>query len=161
MKPIVMQFVESKDLGGKLIEWFDHGRFAHVDTVMPDGTLLGARSEVIDGVPAGVQFRPANYLPDSLYKFRVELPCIDVISDKYYDFVISQIGKEYDWEAIAGFVTGRNWMDPSKWFCSELNAAGLVECGYLNPLSAPANKIAPDDLLLVLSGVLELDLRPV
>lgn len=161
MKPIIFQFSGSKDLGGKIIEWFDHGRFAHVDTVMPDGSLLGARSEVVDGVPAGVQIRPASYLPADTETFRVEIPALDVISEAYYEFVLAQVGKEYDWEAIAGFVSGRNWQDPSKWFCSELNAAGLVECGYLNPLSAPANKVAPDDLLLVLSAFIPMQLAPI
>jgi uncharacterized protein YycO len=151
MGAIVMQFAGSSSLTSQLIQWFDHGQFAHVDTVMPDGTLLGARNDVMDGYPAGVQIRGANYQQGYTLK-RVSLPCSDVQQNAYYDFVLAQVGKPYDTKAIAAFAVGRDWRTPDAWFCSELCAAGLEESEVVMPLSAPVNKIAPDDLLLVLSA---------
>jgi uncharacterized protein YycO len=152
MGSIVMQFAGSASLTSRLIEWFDHGEYAHVDTVLPDGTLLGARNDVMAGYPAGVQIRGADYQQGYALR-RVALPCTDDQQKAYYDFVMAQVGKPYDSKAIAAFAVGRNWRSPDAWFCSELNAAGLEESGVVPPLSAPCNKIAPDDLLLVLSAL--------
>jgi hypothetical protein len=152
MGAIVMQFAGSDSLTSRLIQWYDHGEFAHVDTVLPDGALLGARNDVMDGYPAGVQIRGADYQQGYTLK-RVTLPCTDAQEKAYYDFVMAQVGKQYDSTAIAAFAVGRDWRAPDSWFCSELNAAGLEESGVVPPLSAPVNKVAPDDLLLVLSAL--------
>jgi uncharacterized protein YycO len=160
MGRINLQFAESTSIGGRIIEWYDHGRFAHVDVVYPNGDLIGARDDVVAGIPSGVQVRPSTYLGDSKV-FKVEIITSDNLAGKFYDFISAQIGKPYDESAIAGFVAGRNWYRTGEWFCSELVAAGLVSSGYLLPLSAPANKIAPDDLLLVLSGLTEVQLPPI
>lgn len=152
MGAIVLQFVgDNHSFGSLLIEWFDHGQFSHVDSVLPDGSLLGARSDVILGVPAGVQIRPASYVGGEVTKL-VSIPCPDPVADAYYAFIHSQIGKPYDKTAIAAFVFGRNWMESDSWFCSELCAAALVAAGFVHTLAAPCNKIAPDDLLLIVSA---------
>lgn len=155
MGAIVLQFASNASLGSRLIEWYDHGKYSHVDTVMSDGMLLGARDDVVGAAPAGVQIRPADYVRGYAL-LRVTLPCPDAIANAYYDFVHEQLGKSYDETAIKAFVTGRNWAEDDSWFCSELCAAGLEKSGYLHMLSAPVNKIAPDDLLLVLSALVAL-----
>jgi hypothetical protein len=152
MGAITLQFVGNDSLGSKLIEWYDHGQYSHVDTVLPDGSLLGARNDVIGSIPAGVQIRPAGYVLGDRMK-RVVLPCSDAKEQNYYDFVRAQIGKPYDQKAIAAFFTGRDWRNEDQWFCSELAAAGLEDAAVFCPLSAPVNKIAPDDLLLVISAM--------
>jgi uncharacterized protein YycO len=152
MGAITLQFVGNDSLGSRLIEWYDHGQYSHVDTVLPDGSLLGARDDVIGSIPAGVQIRPAGYVIGDRMK-RVTVPCSDAREQNYYDFVEAQIGKPYDEKAIAAFFTGRDWRDESAWFCSELVAAGLEAAAVFFPLSAPCNKIAPDDLLLILSAM--------
>lgn len=161
MGTISLQFASSTSLGGRIIEWYDHGRFAHVDSILPDGSLLGARDDVCSGIPSGVQIRPGNYLGFATTTFRVDLSCTDDQSVAYYTFISQQMGKPYDEQGILGFVTGRNWYKEGSWFCSELVAAGLVCCGYLRPLVAPANKMAPDDLLLVLSALQQIFLPPI
>jgi len=161
MGTIVLQFCSATSLGSRVIEWYDHGRFSHVDSVLPDGNLLGSRDDVTGGKPAGVQIRPADYLSVTDNTFRISLQTSDQIQKDYYEFITNQIGKEYDEEGIMGFVAGRNWRKPDTWFCSELVAAGLEAAGFLLPLVAPANKIAPDDLLLVLSDVVIVILPPI
>jgi uncharacterized protein YycO len=154
MSEIVMQFAGSSSLTSRLIQWFGHGKFAHVDTVMPDGTLLGARNDVMAGYPAGVQIRGANYQQGYVTK-KVAIPCTDVQQKAYYDFVLDQVGKPYDNKAIIAFATGTDWSDRNAWFCSELNTAALQACGWLKQLADPPNKIDPDSLLLVLSAFVD------
>ena len=147
---ITLQFSRGTDISSDLIAWYEHGGWSHVDTVLPDG-LLGARSDAIGGKPAGVQVRPKDYLGDEK-TLVVELPCSSEMAGKYEDFLRAQIGKPYDVEGIAGFISGRNWSDPAAWFCSELVAAGLEACGYFEyPLAVTTHKITPADLLLILS----------
>jgi hypothetical protein len=152
MGTIVMQFVGNDSFGSRLIEWFDHGKYSHVDSVLPDGTLLGARNDVIEGIPSGVQIRPASYVAGDRI-LRVTIPCTANQEEVYYDFVRTQIGKPYDETAIAAFAVGRDWRAPDSWFCSELCAAATEESGLVPPMIAPVNKIAPDDLLLVISAL--------
>lgn len=154
MTQIVMQFAGSKSLTSRLIQWFGHGQFAHVDTVMPDGTLLGARNDVMAGFPAGVQIRAADYQKGYTTK-KVAIPCTQAQQDAYYAFVLNQVGKPYDNKAIVAFAAGTNWNDRNAWFCSELNTAALQQCGWLKTLSEPPQKITPDDLLLILSAFID------
>ena len=157
---ISLQFVQGSDFSAKAIEWFGHGaEFSHVDTVWPDGRLFGARSDRVGGAEPGVQFRRADYVQTDRV-LRVDLPCSDDITGKYYRFLKAQEFKPYDMEGIAAFIAGRNWDDPDSWFCSELVAAGLEESGYFqNHLASSSNKITPPDLVLILSALVPIDLK--
>ena len=157
MSSIILQFVGAADLGGKIINWFDHGPFAHVDTVMEDGSLLGARSDVWAGVAAGVQIRPHDYMPFA-NPVRAVLDAPDTVVGAYYTFVQAQIGKPYDMTGVVGFAVGRDWRNTNAWFCSELVAAALEESGFFEySLIQPANKIAPDDLALLCSAFCDME----
>jgi uncharacterized protein YycO len=156
MGQIVMQFAgNDTSLGSKAIEWFSHSKWSHVDTVMPGGSLLGARSDVIQGIPAGVQIRPANYVHKEHDRLkRVHIPCADAVAKAYYDFVLAQVGKPYDKTAIFAFIVDRNWEAPDSWFCSELCSAAAVHAKlFTYKLAVKHNKIDPGDLLFVLSAI--------
>jgi hypothetical protein len=155
---ISLQFSARDDLASAVIEWFGHGVVSHVDVVQSDGTLVGARSDKLDGVPAGVQARPANYCTFSRI-VRVDLPT-DIATQTAFDaFISAQIGKPYDEKAIVAFIPGRNWRNPDAWFCSELVAAALEASSWLRTaLTTPMNKITPPDLLLVLSALVPVKL---
>lgn len=151
MDRILLQFSAQHDIGSDMIEWFSQGSYSHVDVVLHDGSLLGARSDVCKGVPSGVQIRPVDYAP-FVRKLIVPLPCDPKTAANFYTFVQSQIGKPYDSTAILAFAFGRNWQEEDSWFCSELVAAGLQKSNYfLYPLAVPSNKITPDALVLVCS----------
>jgi hypothetical protein len=153
---IQLQFVRGKGLSSRAIAWFGGGRFSHVDAIMPNGTLIGARSDVIhplgggNPIPAGVQPRPAGY---EAWEERIvaSLTVDKVKADKFYKLNQSQIGKQYDVTAIWGFVTGRDWRDPQDWFCSELQAWCLETPMILPQLFTPVNKISPSTLAFGLS----------
>ena len=55
MGTITLQFVTSRDPESWAIRTFQRGWCSHVDAVMDDGRLLGARSD------GGVAIRPQNY----------------------------------------------------------------------------------------------------
>jgi hypothetical protein len=64
---IKLRFVRGLDFSSRVIAWFSAGHLSHVDAVMPDGSLLGARSDVIKGIPTGVQIRQyEGILPNHL-----------------------------------------------------------------------------------------------
>lgn len=155
MAEIVMQFSRNDSLVSRAIQWFGHGNFSHVDTVLPDGRLLGARSSTMGGFKPGVRIRSADYQKDYALK-RVTIPCSSYEAGRYYDFVRAQIGSPYDKLAIIAFVMGRTWDSPDSWFCSELNTAALQYSGYLPDLSVPPSRIDPDSLLLILSAKVKL-----
>lgn len=142
---IVLQFAGSDDIMSDSIKLFSRGWCSHVDSVLPDGRLLGAR---LDG---GVAIRPANYAKWAR-TLQVRLQTSDDVVAAYYAAVTSQLGKPYDMAAIAGFVIGRDWQDPGHWMCSELGAWGLQQSSFFpHPLAAIDSQITPRDLLLVVS----------
>ena len=158
MTAIVLQFSYQRDLGADLIAYFGHGAgFSHVDAVLPDGSLLGARSDVCQGSMPGVQIRPPHYIDFD----RVLLVSLDATEDQlsaWNNFLQAQLGKPYDMEAIVGFAVGRDWRAPDSWFCSELQAAALESAGWFPfDLATPANKLDPDDLLLAISARMKVE----
>lgn len=157
---IVLQFVQGKDLSSKLIEWFSHsGDVSHVDVLWPGGGLYGARSDEVGGAPAGVQLRAENYT-EGCNVVRVTLNMSATKRQAFYDFLLAQEGKPYDKTGILGFVVDRDWQEPDSWFCSELVAAALSQCGYFDyPPAAASNKITPADLLLLVSITTEVTIN--
>ena len=80
------------DLGSALIRAFDHGKYSHVDAIVPGGSLLGARNDALGGMPAGVQLRGPGYATFSAVK-RVDLETTPECAMCFYDFLNKQIGK--------------------------------------------------------------------
>lgn len=150
---IQLQFAYQNTIPSRLIKFFGHGAgWSHVDAIMPDGRLLGARDDICGDIPAGVQVRPKNYKNFERTR-KIYLPCPPHMATAFYDFLKLQLGKPYDERAIIAFATGSDWRDPAAWFCSELQARALEVAGWFPfPLASPVNKIDPDDLYLAISA---------
>lgn len=149
---IRLQFVLGPDVSSKAIAWFSSGNLSHVDAVLADGSLLGARSDHVGGQPPGVQIRPADYAAWPL-KVRIEIRATQEQEVAYKRFLFSQINKPYDSSAIWGFAAGRDWRSPDSWFCSELQAAALEKaCVFPTKLYLGANKITPVGLALAVTA---------
>ncbi len=148
---ITLQFVCGSGISSQAIAWFSSGHLSHVDCVLPDGSLLGARSDKCGGRPPGVQVRPPNYEKWQRV-VRAELDATPIQEKMYYDFLNKQIGKPYDKKAILAFVLNRDWRERDSWICSELQAAALESCGWLPPLYLSANKITPVALAFAVSA---------
>jgi hypothetical protein len=149
---IRLQFVCGSGVGSRSISWFSSGHLSHVDALMPDGRLLGARSDHVGGVPSGVWVRPYDY-EKVISKVIFEINTVSLEQeDKFYSFLRAEVGKGYDHLAILAFLLNRNWRDLDAWICSELQAAALEYCGYLPKLYLPSNKITPVALAFALSA---------
>lgn len=152
MKPIRLQFVCETAISSQVIAWFSAGHFSHVDALLDDGTLLGARSDKVGGQPAGVQIRPQDYINFSR-RVVMAIPATDAQNTTFYSFLRSQLGKPYDSEAIWAFLFNRDWRETDSWICSELQAAGLEHAAVTPRLYLAANKITPVSLALAASAV--------
>jgi hypothetical protein len=148
---IRVQFSARSDLGSLAIKTFERGVWSHVDAIMPDGNLLGARSDVVGEKPAGVQIRPPNYVAfDKVQAYG--LPCSATQEIAFYTFLRGQVGKPYDEKAIVAFGLGRDWHNPDEWFCSELITAAVEASGFFPfPISEGFNFITPRDCELLIS----------
>lgn len=146
------QFVRADEFASNMIAYYSDGDFSHVDLVLDDGRLLGARMDSVGGAGPGVQIRTPDYVSWSK-KVVIDVPCTAEQKIAALNFAMKQIGLPYDQEAILAFVAARDWRKPDSWFCSELGAA-IGETGALWPaLYSPANKITPVGLALVCSAV--------
>jgi hypothetical protein len=146
---IRLQFVLGTGISSQAIAWFSAGVFSHVDAVLSDGTLLGARSDKADGI-SGVAVRKPFY---ERWKRRVVMS-LTVEPQKetlFNQFLDRQIGKPYDNTAIWGFVAGRNWREEDSWFCSELLTAALETATIFPTLYTPRDKVTPAALALLMS----------
>jgi uncharacterized protein YycO len=149
---ITLQFVQGRDLSSKAISWFSAGHLSHVDAVMSNGKLLGARSDKVGGAPPGVQIRYPDYAPWNSV-IRLTFSPSDTDEKIFWAFLLKQLGKPYDSTAIWGFVTGRNWREEDSWFCSELQARALEISGICPPLCTPTDKITPVALAMIASAL--------
>jgi uncharacterized protein YycO len=133
---ITLQFSRDEGWGSRIIRWFTWSDYSHVDFVLWDGTLLGARTD------GGVQVRKRDYKKfAAVKKYQVEAPG-DVIA-----FALSQVGKPYDRTGIVNFGLHRDWRAKDSWFCSELVAAAFESAG--RPLlQGDYRRITPRDLML-------------
>lgn len=139
---IKLQFVYHPNFQSWLITWFSAGKYSHVDCIMEDGTLFGARSDKIGNIPPGVYDRPPNYKIFTR-KLVIELPCSEEQEKKFYEFLFLQNGKPYDKTAIKAFFFHRDWRADDSWFCSELIVAALEYAGIILQIGAEVNQITP------------------
>jgi len=145
MTRLEVSLAQGTGLISKGISWFSAGRLSHADLVMPNHTLLGARTD------GGVQARPGNYLGTTTrWVFSKEVSGEQAF--EVYRYAYKQINKKYDHLAILAFVTNRDWREDDCWFCSELVAACLEVGGVINELWQPLNKITPVMLAVILSA---------
>lgn len=149
---IQLQFVCEADLSSQAIAWFSQGHFSHVDAILPDGSLLGARDDSAGGQPPGVRIRPPGYAKFSR-RVVMTVPSSPVATAVFYNFLIGQLGKAYDTQAIWAFVLNRDWREDDSWICSELQSAAGEKAGILPKLYLAANKITPVACALAYSAL--------
>ena len=65
------------------------------------------------------------------------------------DAARSQIGKPYDWTAIAGLSLHRNWQEDDSWFCSELVTWAADQAGEPWFRSEALRRITPQHLWML------------
>lgn len=144
-----LRFVEGGGWDSKIIRWDTRCRWSHVEAFW-DPYTVGA---MLNG---GVKKRT---LDDSSYFRATAYQVVEIAADPaaeriFWNFIWSQVGRPYDWRAIASFGLGsRDWALDDSWFCSELQVRALQLAGILNlPLDIPVCRITPRDVWLLLAG---------
>lgn len=153
MSKIALQFVCGADLSSRLIAWYGNGfgGWSHVDAVLPSGSLLGARSDVLEGIPSGVQIRPPHY-ERWVRTARVELTVSPQRAQSWEVWLKGQCGKQYDKGSIWGFILGKKDHEANHWICSALQTGALKHIGMLHPFPIPDSQVTPDALYLIVTA---------
>lgn len=152
MKVYISAVLSRRGFYDRIIAWYSRSPVVHVEFHWPLSSAapeqyLGAQPE------GGVQIRPADYLGDAVRDtYFADLSDQQVA--RLSRWLTRQVGKPYDFRAIAGMVfsgldKGRS---DDAWFCSELVYAGLGKVGYKllrEPVKA-ADRITPRDVVVSL-----------
>jgi hypothetical protein len=154
-RKIALSFVCGADISSKLIAWYGngYGGFSHVDSILSDGTLAGARNDKIqykdETLPAGFQIRPKDYEEWSRRDI-VQLEVADQQAVDWEDWLRHQVGKPYDSGAIIGFLFGFEDHEKGHWICSAAGAGGLIHANVMPKPPVPLHQITPNSLHLML-----------
>jgi len=143
---VILRFSASESLSALAIQFWTWSWPSHVDFELPDGRLLGA-------VPGqGVSLRKIDGTAGKLgretrvERYAVHLPLIPAAT--VIDLAMGQLGRPYDWKAIAGMVLRHDWKNEKEWFCSELVAWAFKQAGHSILRTDHLDRITPRDLLL-------------
>jgi hypothetical protein len=152
---ITIRFVTGGDPVSDGIRAFEYGFWAtHTEALMPDGSLLGAHAK------GGVLARDHDYDKSEFTReLYVAIPSTPEQADAFYSYLREQVGKPYDFLAIAGIALRRDWRSENSWFCSELIASALSQANvhvFPSHLAEDFNHVTPRDVLLIVSGRLDL-----
>lgn len=149
---IKLRFVEGGAWDSKIIRYDSRCRWSHVEVLSEDGSLtFGAQLQ------GGVRWRSVK---DACYNRALNYQVIELLATPaqhkaFWDFLLAQNTKPYDWRAIASFGLGeRDWRENDSWFCSELQTRAL-ECASLIhlPEDIPVSRITPRDLWVLIAGL--------
>jgi len=151
MPTVQLQFVLGRQLSSRLIAWWGQGYsgWSHVDAVLPDGRLMGARSDRVGGQPAGFYPRPPWYEGREgwLRVRRLALPVSANVEGVWVDSLMRKNGAAYDQTDILGLIIGRPLMEQGHWICSAAQLDTLREIGIarrtaLTPQQCPPNMLS-------------------
>ena len=153
---IRLQFVLGRDISSRFVAWYGngYGGFSHVDAVLSDGTLLGARSDEVGGGD-GVRIRSSDP-PYEKWKRRevYGLQCSAAEEFTWEAWLRSELGHAYNPGAIWDFVLGRRDLTKrGRWICSELQTKALQKIAKLPTLPVPASQVTPNSLLLMFCAI--------
>lgn len=138
----------SNGLLSQLIDWATFGSASHVEAVLSDGSIIAAL------MSEGVCHKPGDYDQVSTEQTFVDVLMPRSGRDRWLRYLLSRVGRPYDFEAVAGEALHINWRRRGGFICSMLQTLALREAFvFPHPLSIPAHEITPRDLLLVLSAM--------
>ena len=143
MTDLILQFCTEPKIGSAIIRWGTHCPYSHVDGLLPDGSLLGARTGWLTTYGEGVRVRPPNYTTFSAIAHR----SYPVDAEKAIAVAMTYVGDPYSWQEDAGYVIPWFWKHvvPKSYNCSAFWAHVIRKCG-VDPFLAPLPSISPRDL---------------
>lgn len=150
-KPVIrFQFVLGASFSSRLISWWgsSYNGFSHVDSVLSNGDLIGARSDKVGGKPPGVQVRPPNY---EKWKRRVVVEIqVAAWQEKAWEkWLKGQVNKPYDKAAILGFILGIPLHDRGHWDCSACGYGSTKAIKLATKCPIPDSSISPNSFFFL------------
>jgi hypothetical protein len=131
------------------------GDVSHVEAVMADGSIIAAL------MGEGVCHKPGDYDQVSTEQIFVDIIMPFHNQDRWREYLLSRVGRPYDFEAIAGEALHINLRRRGGFLCSALQTLALrVARFFPRPLSVPSHEITPRDLLLILSAMPGVTIHP-
>ena len=123
MSTLIAVYSRSATLGGLLLRYSDRwGGWSHCGVVTPQNTIIEARA--FHGV---VESSMAEFVGRCSH---CEFTRIDVPdADAGVAWAREQLGKPYDYGAVAGNLFRESWQDDDKWECSELLEGAVAKAG--------------------------------
>lgn len=136
----------------RIIGWYSRSPYVHTEFHWPltermPSSFLGAQPD------GGVAIRPSNYL-GAVDRVTFAANLTDSQCAKLETWLLAQVGKPYDFRAIAGMAL--QFLDydsgDASWFCSELVYYGLANVGFplLREPMHQADTITPRDVAVSL-----------
>jgi hypothetical protein len=149
-----LQFVRGTGFGSRLISWWGngYGGYSHVDGILDDNRLAGARSDKVGGQPPGFQIRPPAYEKWAA-RTVVTIESTDDEQSRWQKFLISQVGEPYDKSDIIGLIIGEPMASAGHWICSAAQTAALNFVGKMPCPPIPPQQVTPNSLLLMCSAI--------
>lgn len=136
-------FMRTSDIWSPIIRMTTWSPWSHVATVI---TKDLAYESVFK---SGVVRTPLRNILKRATKF--EFIEYDTDNKKLMQFMEAQVGKPYDYTAVAGIAFHRNWQEDDSWFCSELHAAGHRYAGNAL-IDKECNRVTPYDAYVSVVG---------
>ena len=160
MTTLRIRFVTTTSLASSTIRAAQLGwPYTHVDVAVPGG-YLGAH------LAGGVAVRPIGYDAGAGARERFfDIEVGEAAAAAFHAYLAAQLGKPYDLAAIADFAKAilyhpdrerapGAWLEPDRWFCSELATAALIHAGlFAGTLAADARQVTPQNLAFALSAI--------
>ena len=132
-------FTRGEGMTGAVIRAGTWSRAAHVGGLLDDGMVLDATPSLGVALHPGISGRVVGLLA---------VACTPEVERTAVAWAHRQVGKPYDWTAIAGFFTRRDWHDPGAWFCMELWLAAFEHAGWPLLHLRHVNRGSPRDGML-------------
>jgi len=133
---------QGKSLISKAIRFQTRSKYSHIGTKFKDGRVVEAWHK------NGVQMSPnASTLHTPGTKvdvYRIDGDIDEAMAER---FLYDQIGKKYDFNSVARFMSRRKAIENGKWFCSELAEYAVAFAG-LRLLNGSPSAHSPRDTVL-------------
>lgn len=115
---------QGRSLLSRYIRWRTWSDYSHAAYVFPDWSVVEAWRKGVTHSPNVLSY----HHPETV----VHLYMVDMTADQLWlvqDFLLSQVGKGYDWSGLFGFTVRAPFQSPERWFCSELIFAAFLHAG--------------------------------
>ena len=83
----------------------------------------------------------------------VEIPCPEVQSREFYNFLGDQMGKPYDMRLVAGIPVHFENHKGDRWSCAHMLYAALIKAGLVRSAPREMVKVSVRDLMIVIGAI--------